>query len=99
MDNNVTKQKTILITSLFYALLVSYSASAETTTTTTTTNPDGSTTVQETTTQTTTTGTNVIGPTGVTGTIRRSNRRQDRRMEEDLENLGDAAKNRPRSRR
>ncbi len=32
----------------------------------------------------------LIGPTGATGTIRRSGRRQDRRLEEDLEDLGDA---------
>lgn len=32
----------------------------------------------------------LIGPTGATGTIRRSDRRQDRRLEEDLEDLGDA---------
>jgi hypothetical protein len=57
-----------------------------TTTTTTTQNSDGTTTttVEETTTtesaaQPKATGPKLIGPTGVTGTIRRSDRRQDRR--------------------
>lgn len=70
-----------------FGLLVATSINAETTTTTTTTNPDGSTTtVEETTTadpQPTTAvpvyDPNLIGPTGATGTIRRSDRRQDRR--------------------
>ncbi len=56
-------------------------------TTTTTTNPDGSTTVVETTeapSSATAPTRRLIGPTGVTGTIRRSDRRQDRRLEEDL---------------
>ncbi|MGB5198854.1 MAG: hypothetical protein WBN68_21705 [Sedimenticolaceae bacterium] len=66
--------------------------SAETTTTTTTvTHPDGTTTqtVEETTgtapaseeatSQPQSTGPNLIGPTGATGVIRRSDRRQDRR--------------------
>lgn len=64
---------------------------------TTTTNPDGSTTttVEETHVEeapegsSTDAGGNLIGPTGVTGTIRRSDRRQDRRLEEDLEDLDD----------
>ncbi len=67
------------------------------TTTTTTTNPDGSTTVVE---QTAppppvNSAPKLIGPAGVTGTIRRSDRRQDRRLEEDLEDLGDAIDRRP----
>ncbi len=60
------------------------------TTTTTVTNPDGSTTktVEETSTAPATTETesstqsatpNLVGPTGATGVIRRSDRRQDRR--------------------
>ncbi len=67
-------------------------------TTTTTTNPDGSTTVVE---QTApppppvNSAPKLIGPTGVTGTIRRSDRRQERRLEEDLEDLGDAIDRRP----
>ena len=72
-------------------------ADSTTTTTTSTTNADGSTTVEETTMTDTleTTTPNLIGPTGVTGTIRRSDRRQDRRLEEDLEDLGDAIDRRP----
>ncbi len=56
-----------------------------TTTTTTTTNDDGTTTttVEETTTSSSEDsgdeGVNLVGPAGVTGTIRRSDRRQDRR--------------------
>ena len=41
----------------------------------------------------------LIGPTGATGVIRRSDRRQDRRLEEDLEDLGDAIDRKPRARR
>ena len=41
----------------------------------------------------------LIGPTGATGVIRRSDRRQDRRFEEDLEDLGDAIDRKPRARR
>jgi len=68
-------------------------AEETTTTTTTTTNPDGTTTttVQETTkksdppaeqqpaSQPQANQPNLVGPTGATGTIRRSDRRQDRR--------------------
>lgn len=53
----------------------------------------------ETTTQESAPGGGVIGPKGVTGTIRRADRRQDRRLEEDLEDLGDAVEGRPRGRR
>jgi L,D-peptidoglycan transpeptidase YkuD (ErfK/YbiS/YcfS/YnhG family) len=72
-------------------LLAASLINAETTTTTTTvTNPDGSTTetVQETSTEpaaaetappTQSSTPNLIGPTGATGVIRRSDRRQDRR--------------------
>jgi len=72
-------------------LLAASLVNAETTTTTTTvTNPDGSTTktVEETSTEPATTETesstqsttpNLVGPTGATGVIRRSDRRQDRR--------------------
>ena len=76
----------------------SYCFADSTTTTTTTTNADGSTTVEESTTTTEpseVTGPKLIGPAGVTGTIRRSDRRQDRRLEEDLEDLGDAIDRRP----
>jgi hypothetical protein len=74
-------------------LMVPVVASAQTTTTTTTTtNADGSTTttVEETVAQDSdedsnqSADRNLVGPTGVTGTIRRADRRQDRRMEEDL---------------
>jgi len=73
------------------------------TTTTTTVNPDGSTTVVETSTTPAPppaaapvgTAPKLIGPKGVTGTIRRSDRRQDRRLEEDLEDLSDAVDRRP----
>ncbi len=48
------------------------------------TDADGNvTTVDET--STTDDGVNLIGPTGVTGTIRRVDRRQDRRLESDIE--------------
>ena len=73
-------------------LLAASLVNAETTTTTTTvTHPDGSTTktVEETTTAPATAETaapppqsttpNLVGPTGATGVIRRSDRRQDRR--------------------
>ena len=69
----------------FVMLAGSISAVAETTTTTTTvTHPDGSTTttVEETTTEQAPQPQNdpkLIGPTGATGVIRRSDRRQDRR--------------------
>ena len=79
------------------ALLVGTSSFAETTTTTTT-NPDGSTTTEETTT-TDANGVPLVGPAGVTGAIRRSDRRQDYRQEQDLEDLGDAVNNRPRAKR
>ena len=81
------------------ALLVGTSSFAETTTTTTTTNPDGSTTTVEETTATDANGVPLVGPAGVTGAIRRSDRRQDYRMEQDLEDLGDAVNDRPRARR
>ncbi len=97
MKMKYMKQKTLLLMTICSALLVGTSSFAETTTTTTT-NPDGSTTVEETT-STDANGVPLVGPAGVTGAIRRSDRRQDYRMEEDLEDLGDAAKDRPRSRR
>ena len=85
--NTYMKRKTLLVTAFFYSLLAVAASSADTTTTTTTTtNPDGTTTttVEETTSteepETTPQATrNLVGPTGVTGTIRRSDRRQDRR--------------------
>lgn len=78
---------------LLFGCLLSGSLMAQstTTTTTTTTNPDGSTTttVEETTTESSSGGDDVstaqpklVGPTGVTGTIRRADRRQDRRGDE-----------------
>ena len=97
MKMKYMKQKTLLLMTFCSALLVGTSSFAETTTTTTT-NPDGSTTVEETTT-TDANGVPLVGPAGVTGAIRRSDRRQDYRLEQDLEDLGDAAKDRPRSRR
>ena len=97
MKKRYMKQKTLQLMTFCSALLVGTSSFAETTTTTTT-NPDGSTTVEETTT-TDANGVPLVGPAGVTGAIRRSDRRQDYRLEEDLEDLGDAAKDRPRSRR
>jgi hypothetical protein len=97
MKKRYMKQKTLLLMTFCSALLVGTSSFAETTTTTTT-NPDGSTTVEETT-ATDANGVPLVGPAGVTGAIRRSDRRQDYRMEQDLEDLGDAAKDRPRSRR
>lgn len=82
--------------SMSIALFILFSANLclAGTTTTTTTNPDGSTTVEETTTPepaapAVRTTPKIIGPAGVTGTIRRSDRRQDRRLEEDLEDLKD----------
>jgi hypothetical protein len=79
------------LTALYLALLVSSASGTETTTTTT--NPDGTTTttVEETTGTPPETapqdpapaspaaGRKLLGPTGATGTIRRSDRRQDRR--------------------
>ena len=91
------KQKTLLLMTFCSALLVGTSSFAETTTTTTT-NPDGSTTTEETTT-TDANGVPLVGPAGVTGAIRRSDRRQDYRQEQDLEDLGDAVNNRPRAKR
>ena len=91
------KQKTLLLMTFCSALLVGTSSFAETTTTTTT-NPDGSTTTEETTT-TDANGVPLVGPAGVTGAIRRSDRRQDYRLEQDLEDLGDAVNDRPRARR
>ena len=68
-------------------------------TTTTTTNPDGSTTVEETTTNTSDTNStnnhNIVGPAGVTGTIRHVNRRDEYRKQEDLDDLEDAIQDRP----
>ncbi len=93
------KQKIVLWTSFCSALLVATSSFADTTTTTTTTNPDGSTTTVEGTTTTDVNSVPLVGPAGVTGTIRRSDRRQDRRLEEDLGDLGDAVGDRPRTRR
>jgi len=90
--------------SMYIALFIMFSASPCLAGTTTTTNPDGSTTVVETTTTEPAapavgTTPKIIGPAGVTGTIRRSDRRQDRRLEEDLEDLkdiGDATNRVPR---
>lgn len=65
-------------------------------TTTTTTNPDGSTTVEETTMNTSdansTNNHNIVGLAGVTGTIRRVNRCDEYRKQDDLE---DAIQDRP----
>ena len=69
------------------SLLITTSVFADstTTTTTTTTQPDGTTVVEETTTTESSEPTaqthqpNLVGPTGATGVIRRSDRRQDRR--------------------
>lgn len=90
--------KKYIIYFAFLSFAVNNCLAGSTTTTTSTTNADGSTTVEETTTTDTPESTtpNLIGPTGVTGTIRRSDRRQDRRLEEDLEDLGDAIERRPR---
>ncbi len=76
---------------------------------TTTINPDGSTTVVETSTTAAPppplaaapvgTAPKIIGPKGVTGTIRRSDRRQDRRLEEDLKDLNDAVDRNPSTQR
>jgi hypothetical protein len=106
------KSNALLFTAFCCAFLASATSSAETTTTTTTTtNPDGTTTttVEETTTtgepETTPqetqpasqpAGRKLVGPAGVTGTIRRADRRQDRRLEEDLDDLEDALEGRPR---
>ena len=83
------KSRSVLAATFWCGLLAGATSSAETTTTTTTTtHPDGTTTttVEETTTSQPeappppqSTAPNLIGPTGVTGTIRRSDRRQDRR--------------------
>lgn len=89
------KRSTLLLTIFYSGLLVITASHAETEeTTATTTNRYGSTTttVEETTTtreEKTPTqeietvpvvgGRNIVGPTGATGTIRRSDRRQDRR--------------------
>jgi hypothetical protein len=86
------KNKIRVMPAFCCALLMSTSSIAQTTTTTTTTNPDGSVTTQETTTQETTQGTtgnsrNLVGPAGVTGTIRRVERRDDYRQEQDKEVL------------
>lgn len=78
------------------ALLFINNCQASTTTTTTTKNADGSTTtVEETTTSESSSTPNLIGPKGATGVIRRSDRRQERRLEEDLDNLDDAIDRRP----
>lgn len=79
--------RVIVLAASIALLLGSTVAIADTTTTTTTTtNADGSTTVVEETTTTETGSAQVdthqpklVGPTGATGTIRRSNRRQNRR--------------------
>ena len=76
-------------------LLISSSGYAQTTTT----NPDGSTTTEETTTTEQKSGVPLVGPAGVTGAVRRHERREDRRMEEDIEDLRDAAGDRARVRR
>ena len=86
--NTVAKPSLLLRLTLgCLCLLAASLVSAQTTTTTT--NPDGSTTTtQETSTAPATTETapppqsanpNLVGPTGATGVIRRSDRRQDRR--------------------
>ncbi len=95
MENSLMKQKALLLATFCSAMLAGAPAYADSSTTTTTTNPDGSTTVEETTT-TDTNGVPIVGPTGVTGAIRRSDRRQDRRLEEDIK---DAVGDRPRARR
>lgn len=41
------------------------------------------------------TGPRLLGPAGVSGTLRRIDRRDDYRREEDLEDLGDALEGRP----
>ena len=103
------KHKILLFPAFCCALLISTSSNAQTTTTTTTTNPDGSVTTQEVTTQepaaqptttqpTTGNSRNVVGPAGVTGTIRRVNRRDEYRQNEDLDDLEDALEDRPRRR-
>lgn len=88
MKINNMKWNILLLTAFYFSLLAVAASNAETTTTTTTTTqPDGSTTttVEETTTTdeaespSQATDRNLIGPAGVTGTIRRSDRRQDRR--------------------
>jgi hypothetical protein len=96
----------LLSPAFFCAFLLSTSINAQTTTTTTTTNPDGSVTTQETTTQEpapapapTSTAPKALGPKGVAGTLRRVERRDDYRKEQDLEKLDDALEDRPRSRR
>lgn len=77
--------KTVLISIIGGGLLIGTYTFADTTTKTTTTHPDGSTTVEETTTTDSsepasqTHQPNLVGPTGATGVIRRSDRRQDRR--------------------
>ena len=83
------KSWALLVATLCCGLLAGGAVNAETTkTTTTTTHPDGTTTttVEETATSQPeaspppqSTAPNLIGPAGVTGTIRRSDRRQDRR--------------------
>ena len=88
MKNIQAKSGALLVATLCCGLLAGGAVSAQTTTTTTTTtHPDGTTTttVEETTTPQPeapppqSTAPNLIGPAGVTGTIRRSDRRQDRR--------------------
>jgi hypothetical protein len=90
MKKASTRTKGLLVTLVCAGLLIAAVAGADTkTTTTTTTHPDGTTTTVE---ETTTSGDsssddtdyqtrqrNIVGPTGATGTIRRSDRRQDRR--------------------
>lgn len=100
------KKSAVLLAMVYCGLLANVASNAETTkTTTTTTHPDGTTTtaVEETTSPqepetAPQANRNLVGPAGVTGTIRRADRRQDRRREEDLEDVGDAIDDR-RSRR
>ena len=91
MKKASTRAKGLLVTLVCAGLLIAAVAGADTkTTTTTTTHPDGTTTttVEETTTSGDSSSDdtdyqtrqrNIVGPTGATGTIRRSDRRQDRR--------------------
>jgi hypothetical protein len=87
-ERRVMKNLISLLMLIFIiATPVVYSEEKTVTTTTTTTHPDGTvtTTVEETTTPSEESETEnistpkLVGPTGVTGTIRRSDRRQDRR--------------------
>jgi hypothetical protein len=87
-----TQSRRNMCLAFLVSFLLPMTATAQETTTTittTTTNADGTTTTTEETTstqettaaqETTISGVKLVGPTGVTGTIRRSDRRQDRRQ-------------------